>query len=111
MNKDENQINITAKTVEEFQKAIHLLNMLPKNILEQIDAARFNIMGDTLICGIRNSFKDPLVIYLPNNIQYIKNNGDYINIFTTNGKFTFSITGELLKKNINYEFVACPNIK
>jgi hypothetical protein len=108
MNENKNEIDITAKNVEEFQKAQELLKTLPESILKQINSVK--ICRETLTCDIKSSRFDPIVISLPNNVIGITEDEDSIEIRC--GNFKFIITEPTLKNSmINYAFIRCDNIK
>lgn len=96
-------INITAKTSEEFSKIEETLKILPGNILAQIESAKKGLVG--LECIIRDNYQEKQRIMLPNKVTQISDFDNYIGIYC--GDFFFKITGELYKKKHEFVFIEC----
>jgi len=101
-------IEISATTAEDFSEIHNKLSELPDIIYDQISkASSRSLLGKIIVCEIRDEFKRPQDIYLPNDVNGIFDNGEYIYIHSKH--FMFEILGSLYKsKQFNYKFIDIP---
>jgi len=93
-------VEITASSIENFNKAEKLLRTLPIQILEQIESVKFGVVG--LDCFIRYKYEPKQRIFLPDYTSQISDFDDYIGIYAND--FFFKITGDLYKQG-KFEYV------
>ena len=91
-------INITAKTSEDFKKIEKLLNELPEIVRSQVESAKFGIVG--LECDISEKYSENQRIYLPEEVTQICDFDNYIGVYC--GDYFFKLGGNLYKKKHNF---------
>jgi len=96
---NEQKIEITAKTPEEFAKILEELNTLSPQVRDQIESAKKGISGG-VTCKIKYQYKKELKLTIPANTTAISNSGDRIRIVA--GNIVFIIEGGALNCDISY---------
>jgi hypothetical protein len=96
---EKRNFRITADTPEEYAEIRSKLEKLPDYITDQIEVAESSLSGIKVI--IKNDFKDPQELYVPvpSHIAHFEKS---VMVFCHD--VIFELTGELLKKRINYRF-------
>lgn len=93
-------INITAKSIEQFKQIESDLQKLPSVITDQISTAEISLTG------IKCTFKGNLnKIILPNNIKRMNKYDDQIDVICD---YFYFIIIDVYPKS--FEFIECPNI-
>lgn len=93
-------IQITAKTSEEFAKVEAKLRTLPEEVLSQIDTAHKHFHFGIQAHFKRNHRHTTQNIAIPSDTIKILDNGKNVDILTKD--FQFVIDGDLYKDNYNY---------
>ncbi len=100
-------INITAKTIEEFKEISDSLGKLPESISSQIMVASKSLSG--VKCVIKYTTKTSKQVILPDTVTAIQNSSSGVTAISED--YLFVLSDELQKCNPMYRFIKCDNSK
>lgn len=97
---EKNDIEIGAKTIEEFNKLFEKISTLSESVKSQIQSASNGLVG--IECIIPYDHSTERTIYLPFGVSQIAHLGDYIGIYC--GDFFFKVIIHKNSDKISFVF-------
>lgn len=104
MEKEKNNINIVAKSIEDFKKLEDFIKTLPTRVLPQIKSVEFHMVG-LISIEIKKHYGKDVELILPTNPTSIKQQDDRVYVYYNQNYFFCLLYEKENKPAINFTFV------